>query len=206
MFGLPVSTEREKPLHKSEFFAHFGIKGRDKSQFDAEVSKMAFVNHLSPDTIPAWPKEGKGFWVMRLELKSQEASAATTALVASNIKQRLVFAIQRGDETQFAVCWKRILRSPWMKTNAARLEIKGRDAEAAWFNVVAQIGGFNIDAGWKREDCEASFERQIAERERREKTIAEIARLEKQMRKEKQARRVNELYAQIRRLKVEVGI
>ena len=206
MFGLPDSTERGKQLYKSVFFAHFGIKGKDKSQFDAEVSKMVFVNHLSPDTIPAWSKEGKGFWVMRLELKSQEASAATIALVASNIKQRLIFAIQRGNETQFAVQWKRILRSPWMKTDEARLVIKGLDAEASWLDAVAQIGGFNIDAGWKCEDIEASLELQIAERERREKTIAEIARLEKQMRKEKQAWRVNELYAQIRRLKTEVGL
>jgi hypothetical protein len=206
MFGLPVSTEREKPLHKSEFFSHFGIKGKDKSQFDAEVSKMVFVNHLSSDTIPAWTKDGRGFWVLRVELKTQEASAAMIALLASNIRQRLVIAFQRGDETQFAVSWKRLLKTAWTKTSDAALGLKGRDAEGAWLGMIAQIGGFEIDAALGRGELEASFERQLAERDGREKTLAEIAKLERMLRKEKQTRRINELYAQIRRLKAAVGI
>ena len=205
MFGLPVSTDREKPLHKSEFFAHFGIKGKDKSQFDAEVSKMVFVNHLSPDTIPAWPKDGRGFWVLRVELKTQEASAATIALLASNIRQRLVIAFQRGDETQFAVSWKRLLKTAWTKTSDAALGLKGRDAEGAWLGMIAQIGGFEIDAAPGRGELEAAFERQLAERDGREKTLAEIAKLERMLRKEKQTRRINEIYRRIKQLNEEIA-
>ena len=214
---MPDSTTRIKPLHKSEFFEHFGIKGKERTQFDAEVAKMSLVAHVSPATIPAFstpctPQTGRarspsaphGFWVLRVDLKVREASPFTIELLASNIRQRLVFALQRGDETQFAVQWNRLLKTPWMKTAEAVLSLRGRDAESAWLGVVAQIGGLEIDSDMSREECEAALERQIIDREWREKVLAEIARLEKACARERQMRRRYELHRQIQQLKSEL--
>ena len=206
MFGLPDSTTRIKPLHKSEFFEHFGIKGKERTQFDAEVAKMSLVAHVSPATIPAFstPCAPHGFWVLRVDLKVREASPSTIMLLASNIRQRLVFALQRGDETQFAVQWNRLLKTPWMNTTEAVLALRGRDAESAWLGVVAQIGGLEIDSDMSREECEAALEQQIIDREWREKVLAEIARLEKVCARERQMRRRYELHRQIQQLKSEL--
>lgn len=193
MLGLPDSTVREKRLDKSEFFAHFGMKGRERAQLDAEVSRMYFAAHVSPDTVPAWPKEGRGIWVLRLLLKRREVSDATIALLAANIKQRLVFVGEFGDEVKLAVRWRRLSSTEWLRADEAKVTLR-RNVEETWLGIIADIAGLKPG----RED---ELEAQSAEREQRERTLAEIARLEKACARERQMRRRHEIFNQIQQLK-----
>lgn len=193
MLGLPESTERERRLDKSEFYAHFGVKGMERARLDVEVSRMYFAAYVSPDTVPAWPKEGRGIWVLRLLLKRREIGDETIAILAANIKQRLVFACEFGDEVKLAVRWRRLSVTDWMRADEAKITLR-RNAEETWLGVIASIAGLEFGS-------EDALEAQVAERERRERTQAEIARLEKVCAREKQMRRRYELHKQIQELK-----
>ena len=71
-----------------------------------------------------------------MELKVREASPATIALVASNVRQNIVFALQRGDETQFAVAWRnRVLWTAWMKTCEADIPLAGQPSKRAKYTI-----------------------------------------------------------------------
>ena len=193
MLGLPKSTERTMPLAKSDFFGRFGVKGRERSRMDAEISRMAIAALVSPETVPAWPKEGGGFYIVSLYLKVNEVSAATLSLIAEKIRQRLVFALEYGGKMQLVVPWKRLVRGEWKTADEQRIELR-RNAEETWLGVVADIAG--LKAG-----SEGELEAQFAAIDRREKTLAEITKLEKAYYKEKQLRRKCELHETIQLLK-----
>ena len=193
MLGLPKSTERTMPLAKSDFFERFGVKGRERFRMDAEISRMAIVAFVSPETIPAWPKGKGGFYVVALQLKARDASSATLSLIAEKIRQRLVFALEFGNETQLAVPWKRLVRGEWKAAEEQKILLR-QDAEETWLGAIADIAGL-------KPGSEAEIEERFAERDRRERTLAEIDKLEKAYYKERQMRRKCELHDRIQELK-----
>ena len=193
MLGLPKNTERTMPLAKSDFFERFGVRGRERTRMDAEISRMAIAALVSPETVPAWPKEGGGFYVVSLYLKANEVSSATLSLIAEKIRQRLVFALESGGKTQLVVPWKRLVRGEWMAPDEQRIALR-RNAEETWLGVIADIVGFKAGS-------ETELEAQFAAVDRREKTLTKIAKLEKAYYKEKQLRRKCELHETIQLLK-----
>lgn len=196
MLGLPESTERATPLPKSDFFERFRIAGKEKARIDGEISRMAIAAFVSPATIPAWPQDGRGIYVVELALKKREISAATLALIAGKINQRIVFAMDFRGELQLAVPWKRLVRGEWMTADRQRIALR-RNVDETWLGIIADIAGLQPGS-------EAELDAQFALRDRREKLAAEIERLDKAMRKERQFRRKHELYEQLRNLKKEL--
>ncbi|MDE6856274.1 MAG: DUF4391 domain-containing protein, partial [Muribaculaceae bacterium] len=53
MFGLPSSTEVKRPLPKTQLFKRFDWTASQRDRFDADVSRLDFVNWISPHTVPA---------------------------------------------------------------------------------------------------------------------------------------------------------
>ena len=199
MYGLPPNTLINKPLYKKAVFEKFNLKATERDRFDADISRMALVARVSSATVPALTKgnEIEGFYVLQVALKRKDYDSKNILMLQKLIPQKIVFALQYEDETQFCIFHTRLQQSVWMPTDEATITLQGLTLDDVWNNIVATIGGLDAQA-------EESIEEQIIQREQREKLLRQIESLERQCRTEKQTRKKYELHQQIMKLKEEL--
>ena len=200
MYSLPANTLINQPLYKKTVFEKFNLKTAERERFDADISKMALVARISPATVPALAEgqEIKGFYVLQVALKHQDYDSKNILMLQKLIPQKLIFALQFEEQTQFCIFHTRLQQSAWMPTDEATITLQGLSLDDVWNNIVATIGGLDAMA-------EASIEEQIIQREQREKLLRQIEALEKRARTEKQTRKKYELHQQIIKLKKELA-
>ena len=196
MFQLPPATAINKPLYKKAVFEKFNLKATERDRFDTDISRMALVARVSSATVPALNKgkEIEGFYVLQVALKRKDYDTKNILMLQKLIPQKMVFAMQYEEQTQFCIFHTRLQQSEWMLTSEAAIPLQGLSLDDVWNNIVAIIGGLDTLA-------EESIEEQIIHREQREKLLRQIESLEKQCRIEKQTRRKYELHQQIVKLK-----
>ena len=196
MFQLPLATAINKPLYKKAVFEKFNLKAIERDRFDADISRMALVARVSTATVPALTKgkEIEGFYVLQVALKRKDYDSKNILKLQKLIPQKLVFALQFEEQTQFCIFHTQLQQSAWMPTAEAAIPLQGLSLDDAWNSIVATIGGLDAQA-------EESIEEQIIHREQREKLLRQIESLEKQCRTEKQTRKKYELHQQIIKLK-----
>ena len=196
MFQLPPATAINKPLFKKAVFEKFNLKATERDRFDTDISRMALVARVSSATVPALTKgkEIEGFYVLQVALKRKDYDTKNILMLQKLIPQKMVFAMQYEEQTQFCIFHTRLQQSEWMLTSEAAIPLQGLSLDDVWNNIVAIIGGLDTLA-------EESIEEQIIHREQREKLLRQIESLEKQCRTERQTRRKYELHQQIVKLK-----
>lgn len=199
MYGLPASTLINQPLYKKVVYEKFNLKTAERERFDADISRMALVARISPATVPALAegREIKGFYVMQVALKRKDYDSKNILMLQKLIPQKMVFALQYDEQTQFCIFHTRLQQSAWMATDEAAITLQGLTLDDVWNNIVATIGGLDAQA-------EESIEEQIIYREQREKLLFQIESLEKRCRTEKQTRKKYELHQQLMKLKEEL--
>ena len=196
MFQLPPATAINKPLYKKAVFEKFNLKATERDRFDADISRMALVARVSSATVPALTKgkEIEGFYVLQVALKRKDYDSKNILMLQKLIPQKMVFAMQYEEQTQFCIFHTRLQQSEWIPTSEATIPLQGLTLDDVWNNIVATIGGLDAQAG-------ETIEEQIIKREQREKLLRQIESLEKQCRTEKQTRKKFELHQEISRLK-----
>ena len=201
MYSLPVSTAINKPLYKKAVFEKFNLKAAERDRFDADISRMALVARVSTATVPALSEgqEVKGFYVLQVALKRKDYDTKNILKLQKLIPQKMVFALQYDDQTQFCIFHTRLQQSEWMPTSETAIPLQGLSLDDVWNNIVATIGGLDAQA-------EETIEEQIIHREQREKLLRQIESLEKRARAEKQTRKRYELHQQILKLKEELPL
>ena len=200
MYGLPQATIINQPLFKKTVFEKFNLKTAERERFDADISKMALVARISPATVPALAEgqETKGFYVLQVSLKQRDYDAKNILLLQKLIPQQIVYALQFENQTQLCVFHTRLQQSDWRDTESTEIPLNGLSLDDVWNNIVATIGGLDVQA-------KETIEEQIIHREQREKLLRQIEALEKRARTEKQTRKKYELHQQIIKLKEELG-
>ncbi len=196
MYGLPPNTLINKSLFKKVVFEKFNLKAVERDRFDADISRMALAARVSSATVPALTKgkEIEGFYVLEVVLKRKDYDSKNILMLQKLIPQKLIFALQFEEQTQFCIFHTRLQQSVWMPTDEATITLQGLTLDDVWNNIVATIGGLDAQA-------EESIEEQIIQREQLEKLLRQIESLEKQCRTEKQTRKKYELHQQIIKLK-----
>lgn len=199
MFQLPPATAINKPLYKKAVFEKFNLKAAERDRFDADISRMALAARVSSATVPALTKgkEIEGFYVLQVTLKRKYYDSKNILLLQKLIPQKMVFAMQHEEQTQFCIFHTRLQQSEWMPTAEAAIPLQGLSLDDVWNSIVAAIGGLDAQA-------EETIEEQIIHREQRDKLLRQIESLEKQCRAEKQTRKKYELHQQIIKLKEEL--
>ena len=196
MYNLPPQCAINKPLYKKAVFEKFNLKAAERDRFDTDISRMTLVARVSTATVPALTKgkEIEGFYVLQVALKRKDYDSKNILMLQKLIPQKLVFALQFEEQTQFCIFHTQLQQSAWMPTAEAAIPLQGLSLDDAWNSIVATIGGLDAQA-------EESIEEQIIHREQREKLLRQIESLEKQCRTEKQTRKKYELHQQIIKLK-----
>ena len=199
MYGLPATTAINKPLYKKAVFEKFNLKPTERDRFDTDISRMALVARVSCATVPALTKgkEIEGLYVLQVTLKRKDYDVKNILLLQKLIPQKLIFALQYEDQTQFCIFHARLQQSAWMTTSEATITLQGLTLDDVWNNIVAVIGGLDAQS-------ESTIEEQIIHREEREKLLRQIESLEKQCRAEKQTRKKYELHQKLQELKLKI--
>jgi hypothetical protein len=196
MFGLPVSTEVKKQLPKKAIYARFDLKPSQRDSFDADIARIDIVAVVSPTTLPALGvgKVGKQFYVLAVQLKRKDYDSKNIALLTKLIPQRMVFALQFEEQTQFAIYHTKLISSAWQTTEEATLPLSGLNLDTVWENIVTHIGEIEVTDG-------NTLAEQIVADDAHAKLIKQIELLEKKARAEKQPRKKLELFEKIKELK-----
>lgn len=198
MLGLPTATEVNRQLPKMIVYKQFGLTAQQRDRFDVDISRMAIVNVVSPDTVPglANGESVKAFYVLAVSLKRKDYDAKNIAILAKLIPQHLLFALQYEDEMQLAIFQEKLFISPWNTiTNIQALSLNGLNLDRVWDNIVTTIGSFSIQVG-------NTLKEQIQQDEAQAKLCKQIELLEKRCRQEKQPRRKAELFEDLKLLKL----
>ncbi|MBQ9217004.1 MAG: DUF4391 domain-containing protein [Muribaculaceae bacterium] len=194
-YGLPHTTEVNRPFPKKQLFAKFGVKSAQRERFDADISRMVISHEISSRSIPALASgDITAIYVVSVMLKRKDFDTANIELVYKLIPQRMVMAITLDDKVQFAIHHERLFFTSWLPADTAAIPLNGLSLDEVWQNLVTTFGDFTIDDG-------NTLTEQIVADEQREKLQRQIATLENKMKKEKQPRRKFELHQQISELK-----
>lgn len=200
MLGLPTETEVNRQLPKILVYKQFTLTAQQRDRFDADISRMAIVNVVSPDTVPrlATGESVKSFYVLAVSLKRKDYDAKNIIMLAKLITQHLLFSLQYEDEMQLAIFQEKLFVSPWHNTaNLPVLSLNGLNLDRVWDNIVTTVGSFSIQG-------ENTLKEQIQQNEAQAKLYKQIELLEKRCRQEKQPRRKAELFEELKRLKTKI--
>ena len=199
MYGLPISTEGKKQLPKKAIYAKFDLKPSQRESFDADIARIDIVAVVSSATVPALSEgaEIKEFYILAVQMKRKEYDDKNIALLTKLIPQKMVFALQFEELTQFAIYHSKFISSAWQPTEDAILSLSGLNLDAVWENIVKSIGQIEIESG-------NTLTEQITANDQRVKLLAQIATLERKMASEKQPRRKREYFEQIKKLKNQI--
>ena len=199
MLGLPKSTEMNKMLPKKAIYAKFQMNNTTKEKVDADISRITIVNEISAARVSLAEGETvKAFFVINVALKRREFSETTIAMVSKLIPQNILMVLSFEEEAKLAVYRTKLLQTQWMPKDEVTVQLKGLDLDAAWENIIIQIGSIQMQQG-------NTLDQQIALDEKRAKLQKEIARLEKLARAEKQPKKKYEIVQKIQKLKTGGG-
>ena len=194
LLGLPKSTELSKPLPKTVLYAKFSLSAAERARVDADISRMVIVHEVSHARLNiAAGEEVSVFFVLHVFLKCKNFDQRVISMLFKLIPQHLVMILEFEGEVRLAVFRGHLFLSGWQKVSGLSLELSGLDMDKVWDGVVMQVGSISVSDGRGLDD-------QIAEDERRQKTLKEIEILEKKARAESQPRRKFELVLKIKRL------
>lgn len=196
MLRLLQSTEVKKTLPKTGLYNQFGWNASQRDRFDADVSRLDFVNWISPRTLPAIAegKDVKEIFVVEVTLKRKDFDAKNIELLGKSIPQKIVYLMRFGDEVILGVYHLKLFLTSWHRDEGASIRIEGLNLDAVWDNIVSSIGQFSVET-------DKSLSEQIKVNEERAKNERQIAALEKQLNTTKQPRKKREFYLKIQELK-----
>lgn len=196
MLGLPPTIEVKRPLPKAQLFKRFDWTASQRERFDAEVSRLDFVNWISPRTVPAIAvgNEVNEIFVVEVSLKSRDFDVKAIQLLAKYIHQRIIYLLRYEDEAMLAAYHAKLFTTPWRAIYDITLPLSGLNLDAVWGNIVSSIGDFTVEQN-------ISLTEQIKIDEERAKLERQIAALERQMNATKQPRRKRELFVELQKLR-----
>lgn len=196
MFGLPKSTEINKPLPKKAIFDKFKLNAADRKLFDEQISRLTIVAEISPQTVNVSAgADVLSVYIILVTLKNDDCDKRNIALLSKLIDQRMLFALQYEDTMRLAVYRAdRVLISEGKPSDEWKLSLRGLNLDAVWENIIAEVGGINLASG-------KNLDETIATNERRDKLTKQIAALEIKAMNERQPRRKWEYVEEIKWLK-----
>lgn len=201
MFGLPKSTEINKPLSKKAVFDKFKPAPADRKLFDEQITRLSILAEISPQTMAVTAGvEVTAVYVILVILKNAECEKQNIALLSRLIDQRMLFVLQYENEARLAVYRaQKVFVSQSKPMDEWDLTLSGLDLDAMWVNLITQIGDIDIAVG-------KSLDETIRENDRVEKLTRQIEALEKKAMIERQPRRKWGYAEEIKRLKTEMEV
>ena len=195
MLGLPKNTDISKQLAKSKFFLKSGMDNKAQESFDHDVSRMIVVNEVSVKSTNISKGETmSGFFVVHVLLKRKEFSEKNIALISKFLPSKVLMVLESEGEAILSVYETKLLTSKWQPVEDISVSLHGLNFDEVWANVVRAVQG----GEWNEE---LTIAENIGHQIEIENIQKEIARLEKQIKNEKQPKKKFELVQKMKNLK-----
>lgn len=192
MLGLPSTTEVDVRLPKEAFYRNMRIDASTKRAFVEGVESIEVTNSVKPTTANVADGDHiHEIMVVAVAPRGEGVPERVTRTIFAANKARIVVADATSGELLVEDRGK-IRRA----SGVARLDINGVNLDEVWSSILAQIV---LGEPWG-EDVLARIDR----REKMEALRAEVIRLDKSCRKERQIARKNELFTRMREKKAEL--
>lgn len=192
MLGLPSPTEVHVRLPKEAFYRNMSIDAATKRAFVEKVESIVVMNSIKPSTSNI--SDGNRvheILVAAIEPRNNTVPDSIVRTVCSaNSNRILTVDTASGEVATFD--FGQVLRS----VNISGIELRGRDLDATWNSILAQVAlgekdGTNIQARIERRKAIMTLR-------------TEIGSLSNRARKEGQFARKNELFTQMMTKKTEL--
>ena len=205
--NFPKSTEFNKKMPKQRFYENLTISPATKRLFIDQISAIYWSNKLSPQTMNiSTGSVVSEIEVFRIVLVEENLNESVLKLIDKGIPYHIIFDLEYKEKHRFVAAYKEVSEngacslsskyfySDWAEQGAGDLQMTGLTMDAVYESFIRQIAGNDVNPTGD------SLKDDIAESERRKKLEAEIARLEKQVRSEKQPKKKFDIFQEIKRL------
>ena len=213
MLGLPKSTELNCRIPKQKFYDNAQLSPAIKRAFVDQIKKITWKNKLSPATINLQPSEGiEELEVFEIQLYSNTINEAILRTVDKSIPYHILYALEYEGKFQIWIPFKEkntngsyktdlYYHTDWQSKEDLKLTINGLTMKELYEGFVKQIAKDEIenDDSQTGSNLKDSIERTKKKKELEKK----IAKLQAQVRKEKQFNKQVELNGKLKKLKKE---
>ena len=208
MLDFPEKTFFNKPVPKAKFYEKLDVKPALKKVFVNQIEKIVWRNKLAPATLNVQPgTRVQELQVFEISLRSSPLDEAALKLIDKGIPYHILFLLKHDDLYMACMGYKDLadktisqyFKTDWMTLDELPLQTSGVTLDDVYDGYIKQINS--------RLDTDSATSLKDVIRDDAQRTIIErqIARLEAQMRTEKQPRRKFELAQTIQKLKNELN-
>lgn len=208
MLGFPQTTEFNKRIPKQKFYEKMEVSPALKRVFVEQIKLIHWRNKLAVSTMNIAPGEAvTEIEVIEIKLASPQLNEAVLRQIDKEIPYHILFILSFDGKVQAWTGYKeateggnkafkvnKYYHTEWMPEHELNLKIEGLNMDAAWENLIIQVGGVEVGQG-------KSLDEQIQIDGQKAKLQKEIEKLEKQARNEKQPNKKFQLAQQVKTLK-----
>ncbi len=215
MLNLPASTIFNRRIPKQKFYTNLPVSSKVVRLFTDQIDSIYWAHKLAPDTINV--ESGTSvleIQILQIRLKTESLDESVITLIDREIPYHLVFVVCYQDHGQLWIAYKeeaknredkykvnRYYKTEWMPLEKLSLKLEGINLDQIYESFILQIAGSELEK-YEEEDLKAAIDRSEAT----QRLKKAIARLEKQIIREKQYNRQVRLRGELRRLQEELSM
>lgn len=215
MLGLPKSTEFNKRIPKQKFYDNLTVTPALKKVFIDQIKTIYWRNKIAASTTNLAPGTAvTELEVFEVKLNSQLLDDSFLRQIDKEIPYHILFILEYEGKYKAVIGYKeesggnaafkinRYYSTEWMDENALPLKLEGLSVDSVYENFVRQLAGDALAASTSGETLKESVDRD----EKRQALVAQIAKLQKKIKSEKQLNKQMELNTQLKKLKKELEV
>lgn len=215
MLGLPKSTEFNKRIPKQKFYDNLTVTPALKKVFIDQIKTIYWRNKIAASTTNLAPGTAvTELEVFEVKLNSQLLDDSFLRQIDKEIPYHILFILEYEGKYKAVIGYKeesggnaafkinRYYSTEWMDENALPLKLEGLSMDSVYENFVRQLAGDALAASTSGETLKESVDRD----EKRQALVAQIAKLQKKIKSEKQLNKQMELNTQLKKLKKELEV
>ncbi len=198
---FPKSTEFNKRIPKTKFYEHIELGRKIKDSFVKDIDSIIWANKIAPSTVNiAAGEKVTEIQVFRIILKQFDFNKDVLKTIDEQIPYHILFIVCYRGKEQAWIGYKEqsgsesrafkvdsYYHTAWQKPEELKLAIEGLNMDAVYESFVKQISASTAPIQW---DDSLSARDNTAKIEERKKLQKQIEKLEQQLRKETQPRKM----------------
>lgn len=210
MLGLPKTTEFNKRIPKQKFYDNLTVTPVLKKMFIDQIKTIYWRNKIAASTTNLAPGTAvTELEVFEVKLNSQILDDSFLRQIDKEIPYHILFILEYEGKYKAIIGYKeesggnaafkvnRYYSTEWMDEDALPLKLEGLSVDSVYENFVRQIAGDALAATTSGETLKEAVDRD----EKRQALQAQIAKLQKKIKSEKQLNKQMELNSQLKKLK-----
>ena len=213
MLDLPKSTEFNRRIPKGKFYENLSVTPALRRVFVEQIKAIRWCNKIAATTLNlAAGKNVTEIEIIEIALNSTNLDENVLRLIDREIPYHIVFLLECEGKYQIWTAYKENAASGsgafkvesyyhtgWTHEDELSLHIEGLDLDAVYENFVRQVAGDQL-----QNKPDESLKESVEREQRKAELRKQIAKLEAQIRREKQLNKQVLLNAELRKIRHEL--